>query len=133
MIPRLWRLARPRPRRRLDQERPIDQGRVRLRAIARRRPHTTRLQRDPALREGCHLRGVPPAGDHLLRRPRHHPDQATDRQRQGPPVVTAWGLRPARDTAEAHQAPLPVAERQGLWTVQPHPAGRVGLPPGLHQ
>ena len=37
-----------------------------------------------------------------------------------------------RAQARAHQAPLPLAERQGR-TLQPDPADRVGLPAGLHQ
>ena len=41
-------------------------------------------------------------------------------------------LRRARHHAEVHQAPLPLAKRQGR-TLQPHPASRMGLPPGLHQ
>ena len=40
-------------------------------------------------------------------------------------------VRRARHPPEVHQAPLPLAERQGR-TLQPHPADRVGLPPGLH-
>ena len=35
-------------------------------------------------------------------------------------------------TPEVHQAPLPLAERQGR-APQPHPGHRVGLPTGLHQ
>ena len=42
------------------------------------------------------------------------------------------GLRRARHHPEVHQAPLPLAERQGR-TPQPHPGHRVGLPAGLHQ
>lgn len=34
--------------------------------------------------------------------------------------------------AQAHQAPLPLAERESR-AVQPHPPDRVGLPTGLHQ
>ena len=37
----------------------------------------------------------------------------------------------AAHQAGLHQAPLPLAKRQGR-APQPHPAGRVGLPPGLH-
>ena len=40
-------------------------------------------------------------------------------------------LRRARHPADVHQAALPLAERQGR-APQPHPADRVGLPPGLH-
>ena len=41
-------------------------------------------------------------------------------------------VRRARHQPEVHQAPLPLAERQGR-TLQPHPADRMGLPAGLHQ
>jgi len=47
-------------------------------------------------------------------------------------VVPARGVRRARRPAGVHQAALPLAERQG-GAAQPDPAGRVGLPPGLHQ
>jgi hypothetical protein len=39
--------------------------------------------------------------------------------------------RPRRQ-AEVHQAPLPLAEREGR-TAQPNPGHRVGLPPSVHQ
>lgn len=62
----------------------------------------------------------------------HHPDPAVDdRQRLGLPMVTARRVRRPRHRPEVHQAPLPLAERQGR-TVQPHPGHRVGLPPTLH-
>ena len=64
---------------------------------------------------------------------RDHPDRTTHhRQRLGLPPLAAHGLLRARHRPEVHQAPLPVAERQGR-APQPHPADRVGLPPGLHQ
>jgi transposase len=47
-------------------------------------------------------------------------------------LAGAGGLCRHRRQAEVHQAALPLAERQG-GKVQPHPAGRVGLPAGLHQ
>src|SRR5699024_2853947 len=120
-------------RRRLASPRPRQRARLRLRPLPGRRPLPAGLLRNPARREGHHLRRLPQPRDRLLRRTWHHPYRtADDRQRLGLPLVPTTGLRHPRHPAKVHQTPLPLAERQGRET-QPNPANRVGLPTALHQ
>ena len=75
------------------------------------------LLRDPARREGRHLRPVLPTSGRLLRRARHRTHRPGD-DRQPPQLQTlqrrAHGDRRHRSQTPVHQTALPMAKRQGL-------------------
>ena len=77
------------------------QDRLRLRALHGRRPLPAGLLRDPARREGRHLRRVPPARRGLLRRPRHHPHRA----RSSPTTTSATALSTTSRRRSPRSAP----------------------------
>ena len=59
-------------------------------------------------------------------------EQGDDQQRLGLPALDQGRVCRPGGPAEVHQAPLPLAERQGR-TPQPHLGHRMGLPAGLRQ
>ena len=70
----------------------------------------------------------------VLRRARDPGPRGAHRQRLRLPALGRLPGRGRRSRGQTtvHQAPLPMAEREG-GEIQPHPAGRVGLPPTVHQ
>ncbi|BBZ70783.1 hypothetical protein MPRS_18760 [Mycobacterium paraseoulense] len=89
--------------------------------------------RDPARREGAHLRGLSHPSCRLLCCTRYFAYRASAHRQplQLPPIDPGGHCyHPTGSYTQLHQATLPMATRQG-GKVQPHPANRVGLPPGL--
>ena len=133
--PRRRRLARPRPRSMgTTAARQTHHGRVTTTST----PWSTTTPGWPTPRS-CPTRRAPPARRSSTRAAAYFAAHGITRIER---VMTdnAWAyryslrevVRRARHPPEVHQAPLPLAERQGR-TPQPHPADRVGLPAGLHQ
>ncbi len=129
--PRRRRLARPRPR---GPAR--GQARIGYDYVHAAIDDYTRLglRRDPARREGPHLRRVSGSAP----RPGSPPTASLHRQVMSDNAKnyllslaspTPW---PPPAASTSHPTALPLAERQSR-TIQPHPGHRMGLPPALHQ
>jgi hypothetical protein len=107
----------PRHRRPLTGIAPLvaarDEGRIRLRARRRRRPHKARLRRAPLRRESRHRHRLRRTSARLLRKPRDHSETADDRQRlhlRAQPVA-ARAARSPRHPPPADTA-LPAAHQR---------------------